>query len=71
MSSGSSLFPGYVQVDEFGPDEDYESDEEVVYVTLDLGNDIEPSLVPRTSAYRLIVRTLEGHRTDRDADESC
>jgi general transcription factor 3C polypeptide 6 len=50
----TSLFPGYTQVEEFGPDEEYESEEEVVYVTLDLGN-VEPTLVPNSSAYRLIV----------------
>ena len=38
----------------FGPDEEYESDEEVEYVTLDLGA-IEPALVPSSSSFRLIV----------------
>ncbi|KAG6819792.1 hypothetical protein H0H93_008644 [Arthromyces matolae] len=52
MSSSSSLCPGFKQVDAFGPDDDYE-DEEVAYVTLDLGN-IEPTLVPSSSVYRLI-----------------
>jgi general transcription factor 3C polypeptide 6 len=52
----TSLCPGYKQVDGFGPDEDYE-DEEVEYVTLDLGN-IEPTLVPSSSTYRLIVGFL-------------
>jgi len=52
MASPSSLFPGYKQVEEFGIDEDYE--EEVTYVTLDLGS-IEPTLVPSSSTYRLIV----------------
>ena len=51
-----SLCPGYRQVDAFGPNEDYE-DEEVTYVTLDLGN-IEPTLVPSSSTYRLIVCNL-------------
>ncbi|GBE83299.1 hypothetical protein SCP_0503470 [Sparassis crispa] len=55
---GSSLFPGYHLVEAFGPDEDYEQcdsevEEEVVYVTLDLGT-VEPALVPSTSSYRLI-----------------
>jgi general transcription factor 3C polypeptide 6 len=49
----NSLCPGYKEVDEFGPDEEYE-DEEVFYVTLDMGN-VEPSLVPSSSSYRLIV----------------
>ncbi|TFK85183.1 hypothetical protein K466DRAFT_664668 [Polyporus arcularius HHB13444] len=54
----SALFPGYEQVDAFGPDEDYEShdgevEEEVEYVTLDLGT-VEPTLVPSSSSYRLI-----------------
>ena len=55
----SALFPGYTQVEAFGPDEDYESnngevEEEVEYVTLDLGT-VEPTLVPSSSSYRLIV----------------
>ncbi|GBE85682.1 hypothetical protein SCP_0802040 [Sparassis crispa] len=55
---GSSLFPAYLQVEAFGPDEDYEQcdgkvEEEEVYVTLDLGA-VEPALVPSTSSYRLI-----------------
>ncbi|RDX44316.1 hypothetical protein OH76DRAFT_1359734 [Lentinus brumalis] len=54
----SALFPGYKQVEAFGPDEDYEShdgevEEEVEYVTLDLGT-VEPTLVPSSSSYRLI-----------------
>ncbi|KAI0259154.1 hypothetical protein BC834DRAFT_974482 [Gloeopeniophorella convolvens] len=54
-----SLAPGYHQVDAFGPDDDYERDEngeiieEVSYVTLDLGA-VEPTLVPSSSTYRLI-----------------
>ncbi|KAG6826361.1 hypothetical protein H0H92_016153 [Tricholoma furcatifolium] len=48
----SSLFPGYKQVDSFGPDDDYD-EEEVCYVTLDLGS-VEPTLVPSSSTYRLI-----------------
>ncbi|KJA15450.1 hypothetical protein HYPSUDRAFT_103566, partial [Hypholoma sublateritium FD-334 SS-4] len=48
-----SLCPGYTQVDEFLPDEEYESEEEVFYVTMDMGN-IEPTLVPSSSSYRLI-----------------
>ena len=51
----TTLVPGYKQVDSFGPDEDYlEEDEEVSYVTLDLGV-VEPTLLPSTSTYRLIV----------------
>ncbi|KAI0631639.1 hypothetical protein C8Q77DRAFT_1061265 [Trametes polyzona] len=53
MQSPSSLLPGYKQVEAFGSDEDYESGEEVEYVTLDLGT-IEPTLVPSSSTYRLI-----------------
>jgi hypothetical protein len=49
----SFLCPGYKQVDAFGPDECYD-EEEVCYVTLDLGS-IEPTLLPSTSTYRLIV----------------
>jgi len=49
-----TLCPGYKQVEQFGPDDEYESEEEVSYVTLDLGN-VEPTLVPSASSYRLIV----------------
>ena len=53
----TSLCPGYKQVDTFNSSNDYYSDddeEDVSYVTLDLGN-IEPTLVPSSSTYRLIV----------------
>lgn len=51
----ATLVPGYRQVDSFGPDEDYLDEEgEVSYVTLDLGV-VEPTLLPSTSTYRLIV----------------
>ena len=52
--STSSLFPGYKQVEAFADDDLYESEEEVTYVTLDLGS-IEPTLVPSMSHYQLIV----------------
>ncbi|SJL06801.1 uncharacterized protein ARMOST_10143 [Armillaria ostoyae] len=39
-----SLCPGYHQVTQFGPDDDYE----IFYVTLELGN-VEPSLIPSSS----------------------
>lgn len=61
MSSEERLVPGFRQVDAFGFDDLYECDEhgeiieEVSYVTLDLGA-VEPTLVPSTSTYRLIVR---------------
>ena len=51
----TTLVPGYKQVESFGPDEDYlEEEEEISYVTLDLGV-VEPTLLPSTSTYRLIV----------------
>ena len=52
----TSLFPGYKHVESFGPDSEYEDgeEEEVEYVTLDLGT-VEPTLVPSSSSYRLIV----------------
>lgn len=55
----NSLCPGYRWVEAFGKDEDYENEdgkviEEVEYVTVDLGL-VEPTLVPSTSSYRLIV----------------
>jgi hypothetical protein len=52
-----TLFPGFKQVEAFDNDGQYE-EEEVVYVTLDLGS-IEPTLVPSMSEYRLIVSVLE------------
>jgi general transcription factor 3C polypeptide 6 len=61
MSSDEQLAPGFRQVDVFGSDDVYERGEngevieEVSYVTLDLGA-VEPTLVPSTSTYRLIVR---------------
>ena len=50
-----SLCPGYRQVDSFGAEDEYENDEEVSYVTLDLGAAVEPILVASSSNYRLIV----------------
>ncbi|KZV93359.1 hypothetical protein EXIGLDRAFT_835774 [Exidia glandulosa HHB12029] len=50
MSLG--LIPGYEHVEQFDNDDEYESGEEVEYVTLDLGN-VEPTLVAQTSTYRL------------------
>lgn len=53
----TSLCPGYKNVDAFNSSDDYYSDDDendVSYVTLDLGN-IEPTLVPSSSTYRLIV----------------
>ena len=52
----ASLFPGYKHVESFGPDAEYE-EEEIEYVTLDLGT-VEPTLVPSSSAYRLIVSAM-------------
>ncbi|KAG1876775.1 hypothetical protein C8R48DRAFT_576259, partial [Suillus tomentosus] len=46
-------FAGYRQVDSFGPDEEYSSDTEEFYVTLDLGT-VEPTLLPSSSTYRLV-----------------
>ncbi|KAG2153929.1 hypothetical protein DEU56DRAFT_429188 [Suillus clintonianus] len=49
----TSPFTGYCQVDSFGPDEEYLSDDEDFYVTLDLGT-VEPTLLPSSSTYRLV-----------------
>ena len=63
MSSRSTLLPGYHQVERFDDDDEYERDEngniieEVEYVTLDIGV-VEPTLVPSTTSYRLIVSAL-------------
>ena len=54
MQGPSNLCPGYINVEGFGQDEDYESEEEIQYVTLDLG-DVEPQLVPSSTTYRLIA----------------
>ena len=58
MPAPTTLCPGVRHVEEFDPNEEYESGEEVSYVTFDLGN-IEPTLVPSSSTYRLIVSELE------------
>lgn len=61
-----TLVPSYQQADKFADDEEYERnedgtiEEEVVYVTLDMGQ-IEPTLIPSTSSYRLIVSFLPKH----------
>jgi hypothetical protein len=56
MQPPASICPGYKHVEAFSnADEYYESEEVISYVTLDLGEDVEPQLVP--SAYRLIVRS--------------
>lgn len=53
----TSPFAGHRQVDSFGPDEEYLSEEEeVVYATLDLGT-VEPTLLSSSSTYRLVVST--------------
>ncbi|KAG1744980.1 uncharacterized protein EDB91DRAFT_1121956 [Suillus paluster] len=49
----TSPFTGYRQVDSFGPDEDYVSEDDVFYVMLDLGT-VEPTLLPSSSTYRLV-----------------
>jgi len=53
MAGSTSLCPGFKHVEKFGPDEDYEDEEEISYITLDLGS-IEPTLIPSSSTYRLI-----------------
>jgi hypothetical protein len=55
--AATNPFTGYSQVDSFGPDEEYLSEEnEVTYVTLDLGT-VEPTLLSSSSTYRLVVST--------------
>jgi len=58
--SKNILLAGFEQnisspANENGAEEDTDYEEEVEYVVLDLGN-IEPTLVPSSSSYRLIVR---------------
>ncbi|PBK83391.1 hypothetical protein ARMGADRAFT_945093 [Armillaria gallica] len=48
-----SLCPGYHQVNAFGPDDDYEEEEVIFYVTLELGN-VEPALIPSCDSYQLV-----------------
>lgn len=54
------LATGFCHVDAFDTDDNYERDEqgevieEISYVTLDLGA-VEPTLVPSSSTYRLMV----------------
>ncbi|PBK79242.1 hypothetical protein ARMGADRAFT_175011 [Armillaria gallica] len=49
-----SLCPGYYQVTQFGPNDDYEEEEEeIFYVTLELRN-VEPSLIPSCDSYHLV-----------------
>ncbi|EAU82972.1 hypothetical protein CC1G_09234 [Coprinopsis cinerea okayama7 len=50
-----SLVPGYIQVEDFGDSDEYEDEEEISYVTLDLGT-VEPTLVPSASSYYLILQ---------------
>ena len=57
LESTTGPFQGYKQVEEFGPDEEYEDGEEEFYVTLDLGS-VDQTLLPSSSSYRLIVRRL-------------
>ena len=52
------ILAGYKQVESFGHDEDYEDGIEEIYVTMDLGN-VDPTLLPSSSTYRLIVCALE------------
>ncbi|PBK82141.1 hypothetical protein ARMGADRAFT_947113 [Armillaria gallica] len=47
-----SLCSGYHQVNQFGPDNDYE-EESIFYITLELGN-VEPSLIPSCDSYYLV-----------------
>ena len=60
MSDGAkkTIFEGCIQVDSFGPDDEYEDGtEEEHYVTLDLGA-VDPTMVPNSAEYRLIVSNL-------------
>ena len=57
MPAPTTLCSGFRRVEEFDPNEEYGSGEEVSYVIFDLGN-IEPTLVPSSSTYRLIVTLI-------------
>ncbi len=56
-----SLCPGYHHVTQFGPDDDYEEEEEIFCVTLELGN-VEPALIPSCDSYHLVVGSFSAHR---------
>lgn len=60
-SPSVGLCPGYRHVEQFGPDEEYEDEVENFYVTLDLGA-VEPTLIPNSSTYRLIVSHSNSER---------
>ncbi|PBK79247.1 hypothetical protein ARMGADRAFT_174896 [Armillaria gallica] len=47
-----SLCLGYHRVTQFGPGDGYE-EEEIFYVTLELGN-VEPTLIPSCDSYHLV-----------------
>ncbi|KAJ3846543.1 hypothetical protein EV368DRAFT_52652 [Lentinula lateritia] len=55
-SPSVGLCTGYRLVEQFGPDEEYEDEVEDFYVTLDLGA-VEPTLIPNSSTYCLIMTT--------------
>ena len=57
MNRAPCLCPGYTYVESFGSDDEYEEEEEVLYVTLDLDN-VDSSLIPSSQTYRLIVCSL-------------
>ncbi|KAF7291468.1 TFIIIC-sub6 domain-containing protein [Mycena kentingensis (nom. inval.)] len=50
----STLVPHYTHVDSFSADDDYDDEEEVFYVTLDLGGAVDSALIPSSQSYRLI-----------------
>ncbi|KAK0502558.1 hypothetical protein EDD18DRAFT_1347189 [Armillaria luteobubalina] len=56
-----SLCLGYHQVIQFGPDDDYEEEEGITYITLELGN-VEPSLIPSCDNYHLVVNPFSARR---------
>ncbi|PBK83388.1 hypothetical protein ARMGADRAFT_675996 [Armillaria gallica] len=59
-----SLCPGYYQVTQFGPNDDYEEEEEeIFYVTLELRN-VEPSLIPSCDSYHLVAWIPRHHFYD-------
>ncbi|KAJ3803975.1 hypothetical protein F5876DRAFT_53938 [Lentinula aff. lateritia] len=55
-SPSVGLCTGYRHVKQFGPDEEYEDEVEDFYMTLDLGA-VEPTLIPNSSTYCLIMTT--------------
>ncbi|PBK83372.1 hypothetical protein ARMGADRAFT_1089495 [Armillaria gallica] len=61
LSSRDVTLPRLPPSHRFRPDDDYEEEEEIFYVTLELGN-VEPALIPSCDSYHLVVSTFSARR---------